>query len=68
MENILDEEKERNSNSSEDLGEKGEIIAFKKKIKLKDNDYYNAKILNDWRIMQYGKEILYIYNIFILLI
>ena len=32
MGNILDEEKERNSDSSEDLGEKGEIIAFKKKL------------------------------------
>ena len=32
MGNILEEEKERNSDSSEDLGEKGEIIAFKKKL------------------------------------
>jgi len=62
MGNILDQEKERNSDSSEDLGEKGEIIVFKKKIKLKDNDYYKAKILNDGRIMQYGEKILYIYN------
>ena len=32
MGNILDEEKERNSCSSKDLAEKGEIIAFKKKL------------------------------------
>ena len=62
MGNILDEEKERNSDSSKDLEEKGEIITFKKKIRLKDNDYYQSKILNDGRIMQYGKKILYIYN------
>ena len=52
MGNILDEEKERNSGSSKDLAEKGEIIAFKKKINLKDNDYYQAKILNGGRIME----------------
>ena len=62
MGNILEEEKKRNSDSSEDLGEKEEIIAFKKKIQLKNNDYYQAKILNDGRIMQYGIKILYIYN------